>query len=179
MNNIWFTSDQHFSHENIRRLCNRPFDNVEEMNEALIENYNKAVKKSDTVYMLGDFGFNRETLEIFNRLNGSIVYIFGNHDKKFKNKIVEYKNVLYGCDIANIKIGEQKITLCHYPMTSFNCSHYGAWQLYGHHHGDVSEYVTGKKMNVCVDVNEYLPVSYDEVIGYMSARDDNWDMIRR
>ena len=39
----FFTSDTHFGHANIIRLCNRPFQNVEEMNEVLIENWNKVV----------------------------------------------------------------------------------------------------------------------------------------
>lgn len=52
---IWFTSDQHFGHTNIIMSCNRPFATVEEMDHAMIERWNRAVKPDDTVFHLGDF----------------------------------------------------------------------------------------------------------------------------
>ena len=51
---IYFTSDMHLGHEAIIRMQNRPFENAEEMNRILIENYNSVVQKNDTVYFLGD-----------------------------------------------------------------------------------------------------------------------------
>ena len=55
MADIYFTADTHFNHENILDYCRRPYNNIQEMNEALVENWNKTVKKEDTVYHLGDF----------------------------------------------------------------------------------------------------------------------------
>ena len=42
MENIWFTSDQHWGHTNIIRFSERPFADVESMNEALIETWHGA-----------------------------------------------------------------------------------------------------------------------------------------
>lgn len=52
---VYFTSDTHFYHSNIIGFCKRPFKNVEDMNETLIENWNRVVSQDDIVFHLGDF----------------------------------------------------------------------------------------------------------------------------
>ena len=52
---VFFTSDTHFYHGNIIRFCNRPFEDVEMMNETIISNWNNTVGLDDTVFHLGDF----------------------------------------------------------------------------------------------------------------------------
>ena len=51
----YFTSDQHFAHFNIIRLCQRPFASLEEMDEVMLAKWNAKVKDSDRVFILGDF----------------------------------------------------------------------------------------------------------------------------
>ena len=77
----FFTSDQHFGHFNIIRLCSRPFGTVEEMDEALLSKWNAKVKVDDTVYILGDLFFRAAKVEpILKALNGRKHLIVGNHD---------------------------------------------------------------------------------------------------
>ena len=45
---IWFTSDLHLGHRAVINFQDRPFGTVEEMNEALIKNWNFLVAKNDT-----------------------------------------------------------------------------------------------------------------------------------
>lgn len=51
---IYFISDTHFNHRHIIEYCNRPFNNVNKMNNTLIINWNSVVKKDDMVYHLED-----------------------------------------------------------------------------------------------------------------------------
>ena len=82
---IWFTSDQHWGHERIRyfEAKNRKmFESTRDMDEYMIETWNKVVKKDDLVYYLGDFALapkNRKK-EIMAHLNGHKISIRGNHD---------------------------------------------------------------------------------------------------
>lgn len=87
---IYVISDTHFCHPNIIKLCNRPFNSVEEMNEELIKRWNAVVGPEDTVIHCGDFimGSINNIDKILPRLNGYIILIVGNHDTK--NKIKKY-----------------------------------------------------------------------------------------
>ncbi len=87
MPTTWFTSDYHLGHRNIIRLCNRPFANVEEMDQAIIERHNACVGQADTVYDLGDFAFRcsaEYAVACLHRLNGRRHLVLGNHDKPLR-----------------------------------------------------------------------------------------------
>lgn len=55
MNRIFYIADLHLQHSNVIKFDKRPFTNVEEMDDALISNWNAVVDKGDHVYHLGDF----------------------------------------------------------------------------------------------------------------------------
>jgi calcineurin-like phosphoesterase family protein len=50
----WFSSDWHLGHENIIRICDRPFSSVEEMDKTIMGNMLSVMKRKDTLYFLGD-----------------------------------------------------------------------------------------------------------------------------
>ena len=79
-----YISDLHFGHANILKFDNRPFRNTEEMEAALIENWNNSASAGDTTYILGDFCWviEPEWKRIVPLLNGNKVLIRGNHDLK-------------------------------------------------------------------------------------------------
>tara|TARA_Y100000310_G_C20698531_1_gene827510 strand:+ start:6571 stop:6885 length:315 start_codon:yes stop_codon:yes gene_type:complete len=54
---VYMTADSHFSHENIIKYCDRPFDSVEEMDRTLIDNWNAVVPEDGVVIHAGDFAF--------------------------------------------------------------------------------------------------------------------------
>lgn len=131
MSNIWFTSDIHVSHNNIIKYCpwNRPWDNVEEMDEALINMWNGVVGPEDTVFFMGDFSLNfNRVLEVLPQLNGGTLNLVpGNHDKwhpmssghmqtRKKLESLKTKSRIILCDpIETLKVGGAKFLLCHFP----------------------------------------------------------------
>jgi len=168
---IWFTADTHFGHRGIVNACNRPCGSVSEMDAMLIDNWNARVRPEHDVFHLGDFSFSRpdRTIEIIRALNGHIHLILGNHDHNNMNVSI-HRYFEHVHDIRGIKVededagkrmgGRQFIELCHYPMVTWNRSHYGAWMLHGHSHGNLKEDPHAYRLDVGVDAWGYAPVSY-------------------
>lgn len=172
---VFFTSDTHFRHAAIVGFCNRPFDSVDDMDEALIENWNKVVSNDDTVYHLGDFAFcgTQMIKRIRERLNGKIHLIIGNHDIRNINpntvgncfESIEYQRI--------IEIDGYNVVLNHYPFLCFP----GAFnshlvQLFGHVHTrqgntgndrDRLQYLYPTQYDVGVDNNNFTPISWEYV----------------
>lgn len=86
--NYWVISDTHFGHENILTFKDsagnpqRHFSSVEEMDETMVDNWNRVVQPGDYVYHLGDvfFGSKERFLNNWSRLKGKKRLIVGNHD---------------------------------------------------------------------------------------------------
>ena len=173
---LFFTSDTHFGHSNIIKYTGRPYKNAWEMDEALIENWNRVVQPDDTVYHLGDVGFcsPARLLSILNRLNGTINLVFGNHDRR----IWEVQSRFAAMNLMDeVRVpdkdatrGVQQIVLCHYAMRVWNKRHWGAWQLYGHSHGSLPDDPNSKSLDVGVDCWGYTPVSYDQIKQKMAEK---------
>lgn len=129
----FYVSDYHFGHENVIKFDNRPFKNLDKMNNFLIENWNKTINENDKVFILGDFSFYKEekTLEILKSLKGKKFLIKGNHDK-ISPKISKALEGRFDY-LETIDCGE-KIVLSHYPMPFWNGQFRNSIHLYGHVH---------------------------------------------
>ena len=188
---IFFTSDTHFSHNNIIKYCDRPFADTEEMNETIIERWNSKIKPDNIVFHLGDFAFGTvaQWEEIRRRLNGHIHLIIGNHDIKnysdSKTRLMEiFDSVQFQ---ALVEVGNSKIYLNHYPFLTFAGIYRKnpTWELFGHVHmkneckgADSSrmQYCLPTQYDVGVDFNDYAPIDYwslHERIQYQIANETN------
>lgn len=162
----YFTADPHFYHDKIRKLCKRPFDDVQTMNDTIIQNINNKVTPQDRLFILGDFCFGdmpawKECLKRINTNN--VWFIPGNHDK------VNYKQ----CGFAHItpyyelktwyNKQPQKIVLFHYPILEWNGWFRDSWHLHGHTHGNIPFVKNQYRLDVGVDVHNFSPVSLDDI----------------
>lgn len=175
---IWFTSDLHLGHQNILKFCNRPWKTVEEMDEALINNWNSVVKKNDIVFDLGDFAFapNWRWKEVLERLNGYHYLILGNHDvsRYPGDKIMELFDGVY--TQLHLKIDGFQVYLNHYPFLcyagTYRNPNIATIQLFGHIHSSANSsgldsdrlaYLFPYQYDVGIDNNNYTPISWEEV----------------
>ena len=167
---IYYISDLHFYHTNILKMCNRPFENIEEMNAKLIENWNKKVREGDIIYFLGDFSFKgnqSKADEILKQLKGKKYFIKGNHDKRtWLERVKENKLIEDYFDYKEIDDNGRMVVLCHYPFHSWNGLYHGSYHLYGHVHDKTveNEEWQNNRYNVSCEVLEYEPKTLDEII---------------
>jgi len=172
--NVWFTADQHFNHANIIELSNRPFKDINEMNEYLIGQWNFCVRQHDRVYILGDLilGGKRDIIPILERLNGHKYLILGNHD--VRNGLDRFKEYFIWIKYyKELKVDNQRIVLFHYPLQEWNGSHRGVWHLHGHSHGNL-KHTSRNMLDVGVDnVSSYSPINFKQIKGLMERSKDN------
>lgn len=164
----WFTSDTHFGHKNIIKYSNRPFNDVEEMNSVLIDNWNATVKPNDEVYHLGDFSLYPKNMaqKILDQLSGKKHLIIGNHDQN-NIKLDGWEWVRHYHEITN---HNNMIVLSHYAMRTWNKQHRGSWMLYGHSHGKLPDDPTSLSFDVGVDCHDMQLISFGMVQKIMKQK---------
>ena len=168
-----FTADTHFGHGNIIRSCNRPFADAAEMDRFMIEAWNSVVAPKDTVYHLGDFANWRlkepEIRAYFDALNGDKHLIIGNHDHETTREKLPWVSCEHR---AFVKIDGQELILDHYAGRTWNKSHHGSVQLFGHSHGQMPG--NSQQLDVGVDAWGFMPVSWPEIKDRLATLPPFW-----
>jgi len=172
LNKNFLISDHHWNHRNLLNFKRddgtplRHFTTVEEMNEHMIEAWNKVVTKDDKVYHLGDLCFKLEDLDaIMPRLNGTKVLIKGNHDQLGMHQYMKYfKDVRAYHRLDNL-------LLSHIPIHPSSLGFKTPGMIHGHtHYRNVTminaageEVLDPRYINVSVEVINYTPIEFEEV----------------
>ena len=173
-----FIADTHFGHENILAECRPQFSSVEEMDETIIGNINRKMKKTDTLYIVGDFMFRgkkspNEYLEV---IQPKKILIVGNPDRDWMKRIGEDDLKRYFVGIYQqyaVKKNGLELHFNHFPQLAWNRSHYFAqsFSICGHIHDNRETTVAARlfpqvpcQFNAGVDVNHFEPVTFEELV---------------
>lgn len=167
-------------HARIIEYSNRPFRDVQHMNEELIARHNALVKPGDLVYDVGDFSMNEKIVEWgIKRLHGKRVLIPGNHDRcyrkhrQFQRWERQYKDWGFAdvLQAHEVEIAGQRVRIDHMPYVEDerHAARYAEYRpvddgrvlIHGHIHQLWK--IRDKMINVGVDVWDYKPVHFDEL----------------
>lgn len=119
----YYIADCHFYHRALLdHMDKRGFASVEDMNEYMIEQWNKKVRKNDEVVILGDLSWGNleQTQAILDRLQGHLYMIRGNHDYFLDDKKFDRSQFGWIEDYKELKDNKRKVVLCHYPIVCYN-----------------------------------------------------------
>lgn len=170
---IFFTSDTHFCHDRGFVYNPRGFDNVLDMNEAIVERWNSVVGPDDIVYHLGDVMLNDNVagMKFLSRLNGHIYLLRGNHDTDTRWKLYDTLDNVTVLGYAEvIKFGKFRFYLSHHPTYTSNLDNDAPLSqhlinLYGHTHQTGNFYNDVPFMyHVGLDSHNCYPVKAEQVI---------------
>lgn len=177
---VWLTSDTHFSHKNIISYCNRPYLNIHEMNQGMIDNWNSVIGPNDLVYHLGDFSMHERSVKKYlDQLNGIKILVRGNHDENsilnefdgYAHRIIiqhegEFIELVH--DPAHLS-GKTEYAFCGHVHEKWLFMKKGQEMIEVHHgqktidiyHSMVVSFGTAKTniLNVGMDVHNMMPIT--------------------
>lgn len=153
---VFFIADTHFSDENIRKYEDRPFENVSEMNEKIIANWNDVVGDEDEVFFLGDVGEN----SYVKRLNGRKYLVKGNHDTLTDE---EYRELGFDKVYDLPVVYNEFWILSHEPIYVNQNMPYA--NIFGHvHNSPLYKTVSNRSFCVSVERIDYTPVCFENIM---------------
>lgn len=162
----FWISDTHFGHANIISHCNRPFADVNEMDAAMISNWNRVVGKDDDVIHLGDFCLDYKLAKQYlSQLNGRVILVLGNHDGSLQQMTESGFFKVYQ-DFMFVLSGRKCFAMHRpKPLTGYNT---GKWIVHGHVHDKAPKVDKSNKMiNLSVEQWGYTPVAEAELVKLM------------
>lgn len=172
---IYITSDLHLCHDRDFCYSKRGYQNVEEMNKGIIENWNNIINDDDDVYVLGDLTMrdnNNVGIELLKTLKGKIHIIRGNHDSD--SKMAQYatiNNVVEICDAKYLRYGKYHLFMSHFPSITSNWDYdkplkHRIINLCGHTHTKdrFSDWDKGLIYHCELDAHDNKPVAIDEIL---------------
>lgn len=172
---IFVTSDTHFCHSRSFLYGPRGFESVNEMNEAIVDNWNRVVKPGDTVYHLGDVMLNDDYKghDLLGALNGKIYLILGNHDtdNRIKGPAFDTQNIAGIGFAKRLVFDKYHFFLTHYPTMTANFDYNTSLKqmtinLCGHTHTKdrFHDWNQNPIYHCELDAHDCTPVSIEEII---------------
>ena len=175
MINCWLTSDNHFCHEKMYSFLRpdgekvRPFENAEEGDAFMVEQWNKRVKPKDRIYVLGDVAIARRGLRTLEQLNGRKVLVRGNHDIFKLQDYAQYFDDIRGC------FYHHEFMMSHIPLHPELFEQRFKGNIHGHLHSGNVRLPDGsldrRYLNCCVEQHNFAPIHWDEAMLYFSSND--------
>ncbi len=169
----WVYSDPHFYHKNIVKFTNfdgtpmRPWDDVNDMTEEMIQWYNEVVDDQDRVYILGDVAFSSTHMRnVCSRLKGRKCLVPGNHDPVKMRKYFDLFDDVRGY------VQRSGFIMSHIPIHPGSM---GRWKLniHGHLHANQVERISDGRIGpkyderyycACVERTNFRPKLLDEIL---------------
>lgn len=164
--NFFVIGDNHFNHWNINKYCGRGYKDLPSMNNDMVKRWNKIVRPKDLVIHVGDIVFTKgesqKVADVIKKLNGRIILIKGNHDRKSYSWYLA-NGIDFLCERMIWEYNKKKVLFIHSPHDiTYNDYRTCKYIVHGHSH-DKGQFVHKRKqcqiVNVSVEHINYTPMN--------------------
>lgn len=167
MTKTWVIADPHFGHWGVCKFLRedgsplRPWNDPDEMDEALVANWNSVVDDRDRVYLLGDVCINRKAIATLYRLKGRKVLVKGNHDIFNMSDYAPHFDDIRAYVVKKAHDG-RKVIMSHIPIHPDSVGRFGV-NIHGHlHAGKIDD---DRYICVSVEHTNFTPLDLNTITG--------------
>ena len=164
MTKLIISSDLHLGHDNIIKFRNE-FSSAEAHHETVFDRLATAADKRDSLYLLGDVAFTVDwLLRIANIRCVKKTLILGNHDTDQKIPLSLFLSVF---DSVHSLHSRRNVWFSHCPIhdSQFRGK---TLNIHGHDHKGIID--DPRYFNVCLEHNDYRPISFGDIHGKVAKR---------
>lgn len=163
-----------FGRASVIKSNGRPFGNIIDMNEEMIDNWNKVVTNEDTVIHLGNFAWDPTTaIEVLEVLNGKNIWLVpAEHDDAILD-LAAKQMLPKGVRVIN-RISEQSnlnATFSYWPMMEWPGKTKGNYLFYGYYGKKYKPDHKKKLINMAVEFWNYAPQDIQSLIRLFEDKD--------
>lgn len=185
----FFTSDIHLGDDYTVEYDLRPFKNAKHMEKFIFKTWNKQAKKSDKIYIIGDFidcdgeGFDdwKNHLYKVKKLKADVILIIGNNEERvikyyFNNSFENFRN---HCLSLGFKEVYKNLELTMRGSDFFLTHKPGDYNenvmnLFGHTHAAGGIYYPFG-LNVGCDLSHFRLLSENNIFHFLEKKEQYWD----
>lgn len=161
----FFISDPHFGHRAMLKFEAeaRPFQNIEDHDEWLVEQHNSVVGPDDFTWIGGDVVFTKRgqtVSHLLDRMNGKKGLILGNHDNEPWQWYAKHFTKIRGSHAVR-SMGGTNVLITHFPIHPDEFTYRTDINLHGHIHG--RKLVNDPRyINMCVEHCNAIPRTLEQ-----------------
>lgn len=155
-----FIADLHLGDK--KHIKKRGFNNLIEMHDKIIKEWNIVTNDNDRVFLLGDVAINPDYYHLLDELKGNIYVILGNHEKiEYITELMKYVEGING-----LYKYSNEIYLSHCPIHECQIGTKVNLNIHGHlHKNTIKSYIWdyNKKEDKEIPHPNYINVSVDNI----------------
>ena len=171
---VYLIGNCQFGRASVIEENKRPFENILDMNEEMIQRWNAVVTENDDVIHIGNFAWDPSTAEeVLGKLNGRKIHLL---PAEYDHAVLDLqaRGMLPSNSVISNRIYEQKklkATLAYWPLLEWPAKKQGHYLYYGYYDKKYKPDHKKKMINMACEFWNYTPHKIDSLLKLFTDKD--------